>query len=420
MADPFGMSTYSEEKRTLRSFLASIVLAITVCLAGAFFGMALRDRTLIEQEMANRARTDFGNIVRFRRWNARYGGVFVEKTPGVESNPYLENPDFHGVDGKVYTKKNPALMTREVSEMVQRDQGYHFHITSLQPLNPSNAPDAEERRALEAFARGEKERVWHETMEGRPHLRYMAPLPVEPSCLACHAKQGYRVGDVRGGISVSFDIRELRQRLRTSLYLVLGLAGLTLGLLLTLIFVFFRQLVRRLRSAREQLQVLATTDPLTGLPNRGHLLARLEEEHARAQREHKPLCLVMADVDHFKRVNDLCGHQAGDQVLRGVAEALQRTLRTYDILGRYGGEEFLALFPGTTLEVGALAAERLRASVTSQVHCTLPEGIREPMTLSLGVALLLPGESVDSLLARADQALYCAKAAGRNQVVVAD
>ncbi len=413
------MPSSQEERRTLRGFLASITLAITVCLAGAFFGMALRDRGLIEEEMANRARTDFGNIVRFRRWNARYGGVYVEKTAGVESNPYLENPDFHGTNGLTYTKKNPALMTREVSEMVQRDQGYAFHITSLNPLNPHNAPDAEEQAALKSFEQGVRERIWHEPLGGRPQLRYMAPLLVEASCLACHAKQGYTVGQVRGGISISFDIRELQQRLRNSLFLVLGLATLTLGLLLALIFVFFRQLVRRLRLAREELQFLATTDALTGLTNRGTILARLEEEHARAQREGRPLTVVMADVDHFKQLNDHFGHLGGDQALRDVAAALRSALRGYDVLGRFGGEEFLAVFPGTVLEVGIATAERMRACVEAQVTCTFPDRNPAPVTLSLGVAEVVSDEAMDDLLARADQALYRAKAEGRNRVVAA-
>ena len=86
-----------------------------------------------------------------RRWNADYGGVYVEKKPGVVSNPYLVNPDIEGKDGKVYTKRNPALMTREISEYAKKDGSMMFHITSLKPLNPDNKADAFETRSLQAF-----------------------------------------------------------------------------------------------------------------------------------------------------------------------------------------------------------------------------------------------------------------------------
>ena len=93
------------ENRSLRAFLVSVSLAVAVCLSGAFLGIALRGRTLIHEEMLNRGRTDFRTIVHFRAWNAAYGGVFVEKKPGVESNPYLINPDIQTTGGKTYTKK---------------------------------------------------------------------------------------------------------------------------------------------------------------------------------------------------------------------------------------------------------------------------------------------------------------------------
>jgi len=128
--------TALSEHRSLRAFIISVSLAVTLCVSGGFLGMALRGRSLIQQEMLNRARTDFRNIVHFRAWNASHGGVYVEKRPGVESNPYLENPDIQAIDGRLYTKKNPALMTRELSEMLKLSEGYFFPITSRNPLTP--------------------------------------------------------------------------------------------------------------------------------------------------------------------------------------------------------------------------------------------------------------------------------------------
>jgi hypothetical protein len=178
------------ESQSLRAFIVSVSLAVAVCISGAFLGIALRARTLIKNEMLNRARTDFRTIVQVRAWNASYGGVFVEKRVGVVSNPYLEHPDIQGTDGRWYTKKNPALMTREISERIKQSEGYGFHITSLNPLNPGNQPDPKESEALRSFETGSQERFWTEAIGGRTYTRYMAPLRAEQSCLECHAKQG--------------------------------------------------------------------------------------------------------------------------------------------------------------------------------------------------------------------------------------
>lgn len=409
----------SSEHRSLRAFIISVSLAVAVCISGAFLGIALHGRTLIHGEMLSRARTDFRTIVHFRAWNAGYGGVYVEKKAGVASNLYLENPDIQGTDGKTYTKKNPALMTRELSEMLLQSEGYGFHITSLNPINPGNKADPEEAIALRAFEGGAKERFWTEKLGGRTFTRYMAPLLVQESCLACHAKQGYRVGDVRGGISISFDTQEVQAKLRTNLIVVTLLAVVTTGFLLGFVVFFFRQLVRKLTEARHQLETLAMTDGLTGLFNRRQILLRLEEECERARRREDGLSCLMLDVDHFKQVNDEFGHQKGDEVLKMIAEQLRTVLRVYDAVGRYGGEEFIALLPGADLATATAVAERLRVAIQTLVLLPTPLGPR-PTTVSLGLARWKPSDTVDTLIHRADEALYRAKAGGRNRIDVVD
>lgn len=409
----------TNENRSLRAFIISVSLAVAVCISGAFLGIALHGRTLIHGEMLSRARTDFRTIVHFRAWNAGYGGIYVEKKAGVASNPYLENPDIQGTDGKTYTKKNPALMTRELSEMLLQSEGYGFHITSLNPINPGNKADPEEAIALRAFEGGAKERFWTEKLDGRTFTRYMAPLLVQDSCLACHAKQGYRIGDVRGGISISFDTQEVQAKLRANLIIVTLLAVLTTGFLMGFVVFFFRQLVRKLSEARQQLETLAMTDALTGLFNRRQILLRLEEECERARRNEDGLSCLMLDVDHFKQVNDDFGHQKGDDVLKMIAEQLRTVLRVYDAVGRYGGEEFIALLPGADLDTANVVAERLRVAIQAMVILHTPTGPR-PTTVSLGLARWKPSDTVDTLIHRADEALYRAKAGGRNRIEVVD
>jgi diguanylate cyclase (GGDEF)-like protein/PAS domain S-box-containing protein len=172
------------------------------------------------------------------------------------------------------------------------------------------------------------------------------------------------------------------------------------------------------KSMERQLRQLATTDDLTGTLNRRAFFAAAEQEMERAVRYGNAVSVVMFDLDHFKQVNDSHGHAVGDQALREAATALRASLRDVDILGRLGGEEFAVLLPETPLAGAVEVAERLRHAI-SAIRIPL-EGGRPPLTLtaSLGVAERLAEEiTVDKVLARADLALYRAKADGRNRVM---
>ncbi len=173
----------------------------------------------------------------------------------------------------------------------------------------------------------------------------------------------------------------------------------------------------RLISMRDELQEQASHDGLTGLWNRRASMAALDRELVRATREGKPVGLMLADLDHFKQINDTYGHLAGDKVLQAVAAKLKAALRSYDTVGRYGGEEFLVISPGC--DEGALLrrAEHLRASVARDPVVT-PEG-EIAVSLSLGAAVARGETPQEQLLKSADEALYRAKRAGRNRVELA-
>jgi diguanylate cyclase (GGDEF)-like protein len=160
----------------------------------------------------------------------------------------------------------------------------------------------------------------------------------------------------------------------------------------------------------------AKTDLLTGVHNRRWMDELFPRQLARSEHAGQPVALVLADIDHFKRLNDIHGHTTGDVVLKGVARLLSETLRPSDFLVRYGGEEFLAMLPGATQERASVAAERLRRAVERAQ--LLPDASCGPVnvTISLGVAVHRPGERLDGLIKRADAALYEAKAAGRNRI----
>ena len=164
------------------------------------------------------------------------------------------------------------------------------------------------------------------------------------------------------------------------------------------------------------LQELSNTDHLTGLFNRRYLMEALDKEVQRSLRKRGNLSLFILDIDHFKQVNDVYGHLQGDVALQKVAQQLQKELRAYDTAARYGGEEFIAILPDTTLEEAVFVANRVLASV----HATGFSGVlsRLSLTVSIGVARFSPPDcaTVDSLIKLADDALYRAKANGRNKV----
>ncbi len=402
-----------KEKNIYKTFIISTSLVIALVLSGIFLDMAIRTRQLLNEENIIQARIVFNTIVLARKWNANYGGVYVEKKNGVESNPYLENPDIRTVDGRVFTLRNPALMTREISEYAEKDGMFKFHITSLKLMNPHNKPDEFEEKALRQFETGAvKELSQTELINKRRYFRYMAPLYIEQDCLQCHKHQNYAIGEVRGGISISLDIEELQSKIRYNTITIVVFGIITILLLLGLIYFLMSRLIKKLDEARQTIEKIAITDQLTEVFNRRHIMSRFEEEFEKFKRLKKNVSCIMADIDNFKAVNDSYGHLVGDQVLKAISHRIRNTVRAYDILGRYGGEEFLIIMPDTSLEDARELAERIRTRVKEETvnNATI--------TLSLGVVCVEESDrSVDDIIRRADENLYKAKKGGKDRVV---
>jgi diguanylate cyclase (GGDEF)-like protein len=195
-----------------------------------------------------------------------------------------------------------------------------------------------------------------------------------------------------------FDLQELKARLRAGQRIL--------------------ELQEQLVNAREQLRIQATHDSLTGLFNRMAILEALDREVTRSHREKKPIAVIMADLDHFKQINDTHGHQVGDAVLQETARRMSASLRAYDSVGRYGGEEFLVVVPGSDLDAAAELAERLRHGVAAEPICVAGAAISPTISLGLAVSTAATCRPED-LLHEADEALYAAKSAGRNRMEVA-
>lgn len=191
------------------------------------------------------------------------------------------------------------------------------------------------------------------------------------------------------------------------------LANAALTLLLAVGVRFHAQYLRATAHG-ESMRALAFTDALTELPNRRSIEDSLRREISRSSRYHRDLALVMFDIDHFKRVNDVHGHAGGDRALKVISACVRANLRASDSLGRWGGEEFLVVAPETGAGGAASLAEKLRAAV----EALAPEGLGV-ITASWGVAILDATDTLESVVQRADEALYEAKSAGRNRVVSA-
>ncbi|MCP4180179.1 MAG: diguanylate cyclase, partial [bacterium] len=337
----------SSQSNLIVKFTLSMSLIVLLFILSIFTGILVNNRKILESEILSRARSYFENIVLTRKWNAKYGGVFIEKTEGVESNPYLKNPDIETLDRKIYTKKNPALMTREISELADDENLYQFHITSLKPLNPNNIADEFETLALLSFDQGYEETYLKEKIGDNVFFRYMGPLETEESCIQCHGEQGYKIGDIRGGISVIFNIDDIERNIVTNRIIMVIISILSTLLLLGVFYFLIFRLNRNLHNALTRIKTLAEQDSLTSLYNRRYMYEWAAIELSRATRYEEPLSIIMLDIDHFKKINDNYGHKLGDKTLIEFSRLLKKHCRKTDIVARYGGEEFVIILTNT-------------------------------------------------------------------------
>lgn len=228
--------------------------------ASLLYNLAAVDRH-VRELMLSQGRDVYRMVVAMRQWNARHGGVYVLQSDKSPANPYLDTPkrDLETRSGEKLTLVNPAYMTRQLSQSILEEAKIRVRISSLQPINPANHPEDWEREALLAFERGNRE-VSEIVQNGSSRsLRYMAPLLTERSCLECHGKQGYEVGQVRGGISIAFDAGSLLDAAapqRRNLTLLHVLAWVTLSGLGVFALTRIRDLLRGLEAARQQQETL--------------------------------------------------------------------------------------------------------------------------------------------------------------------
>lgn len=404
----------SDEASGLSSFAWVLMAMWTVAVViSLWWNLAQKHQETMKIALAE-AKAFHEKDLLYRRWASGKGGIYVLANPKTPATPYLPTEWKRKVEpassGPRLTLVSPAYMMRQVNELGV-EAGYpQERVTSLRPLSPTNIPDVWEKKALSAFERGETEFSGIETKAGQAYLRVMHPIVIEASCLGCHEEKGFKVGEVRGGVSVAVPMTPLWQAARSlsaglwwghGLVWFLGLWGIVFGF-------------NRLRVAHNRIVTLMFTDPLTGIPNRRIFLESLEVAMSFAQRHRAPLAIIMADLDNFKSVNDTFGHDTGDRVLQAFAILLVEISRQEDLVARFGGEEFILMLPGTGNQEAVALGERIKRRWEEM---TLAE-FNVRVTSSFGVSAYQPGDTVSSLIDKADQALYEAKRLGKNQVVM--
>ncbi len=255
MDRPAGARSRDPNRQLIR-----LILLWTIIVAASLTWNGGQTRRAIVDFARAEARGSYNKDLIYRRWASRHGGVYVPKTELTPPNPYLSYVDERDITtptGKQLTLVNPAYMTRQVHELGRDQYGHRGHITSLNPLRPENAADPWETEALLAFEHGETEISSIETMDGQPYLRLMHAMITERSCLKCHAHQGYKLGEVRGGISVSVPMAPYNAMASTSMASMILGHGLIWVLGITGIFIGCRYAARRLRERDQAEQELA-------------------------------------------------------------------------------------------------------------------------------------------------------------------
>lgn len=358
------------------------------------------------------ARSYFKQVLVTREWNARHGGVYVPVTGTARPNPYINESerDLHIDATLTLTKINPSFMTRMISEIAEESTGFRFHMTSLRPIRPENEASPLEAQYLRRFESGLAEGGEMIELDNRPHYFYIAPLRTEKNCLQCHARQGYREGDIRGGISISFPF-DSKVAVKVMLPSHVGIALIGLGGIVLV--------VRKLKTSYSIIERQAVIDSLTGIPNRRSFSENILREFDRSRRNREPLSVIMGDIDCFKAYNDTYGHSAGDECLQRVAHEIKTCLnRPGDFCARFGGEEFIVILAATRNRGAMNVAERIRNAIEVMGLEHRGNAGAKVVTMSLGVSTMIDNNvgSYEELVRQADEALYRAKQAGRNRV----
>ena len=405
----------------MRRYIIAAAVILTFFVGASLAWNIHNEHQQIRDLVVQVARSSFNKDQAFRLWGTRHGGIYVRADERTPPNPLLEHmPDRDVVveDGTLLTLMDPATMLRQVMTEFPDLYGIKGRIVSMVPLNPANLPTEWEEGALDAFARGEKE-AFEFTGEGASAaLRLMRPMFTLKPCLSCHGVQGFQDGDLHGGVGVIVHMTpyleaeaQVRRTLSTThgIIWLLGLGAIAFG------GWHGRRRVEEQREAERELEVQATHDALTGLPNRVLFADHLGMAQAGADRRGDNVAVHFLDLDFFKDVNDSEGHGVGDVLLQEVGERLGEVVRKTDTVARLGGDEFAVVQNEVASADDALTlAEKMQDLIKEPFRVA---GKEFHIGASIGITLY-PRDTSDpeDLLRYADMAMYAAKNRGRNTI----
>jgi diguanylate cyclase (GGDEF)-like protein len=399
------------KRRVTHRYLGAIAIMITLIVSSSYLGFAYRTDALFNHLLLEEARAVDQQLRLVRNWTREHGGLYVRRGGSSTANASAPPRDL----GEELTHLNTSELTQELSELSHRSGIVQFRSTSFSPLNPANQPDDFEVAALVRLRAGEEEVFSFEETATGTVFRYLSPLQTRPGCLNCHTHDSFQAGRIDSALSFTIPAGRIVRDKRLNLVWIAATSLLIIGIATASVWWLARRFSSYLHDADQRLEHMACQDQLTGLKNRTIGMDLLQAEISRAQRSGLALCVAVIDIDHFKRINDQRGHMAGDQTLRSFASLVSSTVRDYDIVFRYGGEEFVLVMPDTVIKNAVKVSEKLRLAVEALVVETRSGPVS--ITISVGIKQYDAGMTLEDLLSKADKALYQAKQGGRNRTV---
>lgn len=391
-----------------------LALGIWTALMVCVFLMLRRDHARhLQSEAIAQARARLETLEISQRWIAGQGGVYIPEGPDLPPNPcrHTDTEPLTLPDGRRLVHVSPVYFTRLLADVSADLGGAVVRLTGLDPMNAENAPRAWERRALQALRAGEFRFTEINGAEGRgQEFRYMEPFRVREECAACHQIEPGKPQELKGGLSVTLPVEPFLSGVNSGMKLPAALCFLAWicgsGLLLT-----EGRRVRTIASLVGHLQVMASSDSLTGVLNRRGFFERARELLLSTSIDGGRNCqaiLLYLDLDDMKGINDRLGHDAGDRALQHVAARLRQRFDGSAIIGRLGGDEFAVLSMAATSTDPSALGEAVCGSIAS---APLEEADGYCPTVSLGFATCpgWPCPPVDELLRTADRMMYLQK-----------
>lgn len=373
-------NTSGLSQSTVNRYIFILVAIWTVIFFASVGFVASKIQTNAKQQAFIRAKSIAERDVLYRQWVADFGGVYVQVTDEVQPNPHLSfvhNRDILTTEGEKLTLVSPAIMTRQIYELSNKNSEIINRLTSLDLMNPNNAPDSWESTALMELSRsGGENYSGLMSKDGVRYARTIIPLKTDASCLECHFDKGYKVGDVRGGISVLIPFEPfLKNEWSKSLYALALSSLLWFGGLMVISFfskklkqqfVLMTESERQRNIAESTLHYLAHFDKKTNLPNRALFDDRLIQSIAYAERMQTKVAVAVVQIDNFAQICDTFADSVEDVLMRMFAEIIGVSIRPDDTVARFEKDSLLMLLPGI------LAKENI-ARIVDKINTQLEE-----------------------------------------------